>query len=110
MYQLESRDGKIFDTTKEFIKDNNEQDIAVIPKSTDDYLKESQNINEEDLRRIVNPKHLSQDQEEFLAIHERLYHQPYKQMLKLCKQRSLPSKFLKKSFQPPICPSCMFET
>ena len=49
----------MFDTTKEFIKDINKQDIAVTPKSTDDYLKVSQHTNKEDARRIVNPKRLS---------------------------------------------------
>ena len=108
LHRLQSKEGHEFYTTKEHIKLINEKDISTIPITTDDYWNESKQFSEADLQRLANPKALSRDQAEFLHVHEKLYHQPYKQMLKLSKLSILPSKFLKKTFHPPTSPSCVF--
>ena len=107
LYNLKLNDNSTVTTTKEFVSAEDDQDLADIPTSTEDYIRLCQEIKPEDIQRLVSPKALSPIQEEWLQWHERTNHLPYSQMRKLAKAGVLPKKFTN-LHSPPLCPSCAF--
>ena len=64
-------------------------------------------IPEEELKKISDPVTLSPLQEEFLALHECLWHLPFTTMFCLVKLGVLPAKFRKLNGKAPPCVSCL---
>ena len=46
-------------TTREFLKFDGDNEIAVIPQNTDDYVKQCKQIDPEKLQQLINPKQLA---------------------------------------------------
>ena len=62
LYLLLSKDGKVFDTTKECLKPIDEKDTSTIPIIVDDYCNESKQLTDADLQKLDNSKALASDQ------------------------------------------------
>jgi len=93
--------------TREFIKCATDDDVALIPQTTAEYIQQCGQIDPEQLQRLMYPKALDSNQEEWLRWHERLNHIPYSQMKVLAKEKILPST-LNNIKALPLCPSCTF--
>ena len=85
LYQLKTKDDKIFDTTEERIKSADETGMSVIPIITNNDLKDERQLKTSDLQRIAHPKLLTADQEDFFHTHDKLKHQHHKKMKRSCK-------------------------
>eukprot|EP00984_Skeletonema_dohrnii_P006299 scaffold2255_cov139-Skeletonema_dohrnii-CCMP3373.AAC.2 len=71
-------------------------------------LKELHTCNKDEVTNLSDPVTLSPLQEEFLALHERLWHLPFSTMFRLVKLGFLPAKFRKLNNKAPPCVSCLF--
>ncbi len=65
-------------------------DIAWIPSTVPEYRASAADLDEEQLQQIKSPVKLSPLQEEWLSLHERLWHLPFSVMFHLCKLGFLP--------------------
>ncbi len=100
--------GEEITTTRETLREPENPDIAFIPSTVPDYRKASTNLSDEQLESIRKPVKLSPLQEEWLHLHEHLWHLPYSVMFRLVKAGFLPKKFLKLQNSQLPCVSCLF--
>ncbi len=101
-------DGLIIETTREFLHDPLKPDIAWIPSTVPEMRNSADHLEDTQLESLMNPVKLSPLQEEWLALHERLWHLPFSIMFRLAKAGFLNKKFLKLRNEAPPCVSCMF--
>ena len=94
--------------TKESLRAPDSPDIGWIPTSVPEMKQASTELSEEEIAQISNPVKLSPLQEEFLALHERLWHLPFSVMFRLVRLGFLPKKFKKLNNEAPPCVSCLF--
>ncbi len=83
-------------------------DIAWIPSSVPDLHSSAKNLDDYSLKSIIDPVKITPLQEEWLALHERLWHLPFSLMFCLVKTGFLPKKFVKLNNKSPLCVSCLF--
>jgi hypothetical protein len=57
---------------------------------------------------LAHPQHLTPHEQEFLDMHNWLFHLPYSIMFRLAKIGVLPKYFTRLINRPPPCASCMF--
>ena len=107
-FVVRTRDDKKIETTKESLRAPDAPDIGWIPTTIPDKKEAATTLSEEDISRMTNPVTLSPLQEEFLALHERLWHLPFSGMFRLVKLGFLPKKFSKLGNKAPPCVSCIF--
>ncbi len=103
-----SASGDELTATQEQLRDPNLPDIAHIPSNIPDYKELATTISDDQLKAIANPVQLSPLQEEWLALHERLWHLPQSIMFRMVKAGFLNKKFLKLLNNRPPCVSCLF--
>jgi hypothetical protein len=106
--RVRTMNGDLLDTTKESLRAPEDPDIGWIPASVPEKRDAASNLSDEEISRMTNPTTLSPLQEEFLALHERLWHLPFPTMFRLVKLGFLPSKFRKLKNKAPPCVSCLF--
>ena len=106
-FKVKTSSGEEIDTTKEFLRDPKSPDIGWVPTSVPDAKDATADIPDEVLKKISNPVKLSPLQEEFLALHERLWHLPFSVMFRMVKLGLLPNKFRKLKNKAPPCVSCL---
>ena len=95
-------------TTKESLRAPDSPDVGWIPSNVPEMKQASSEFSDKDIAELSNPVQLSPLQEEFLALHERLWHLPFSVMFRMMKLGFLPSKFKKLGNKAPPCVSCLF--
>ena len=95
-------------TTKEHLRSTSNPNIGWIPESAPEYRQAAKLLLEEAIENITLPAHLSPLKQEFLSVHYKLNHPPFKIMLLLAKTSILPRRFLKLRNDLPPCISCLF--
>lgn len=100
--------GNHLETTKEHLRAPEQPDIGWIPSSVPDFQTASGHLTEEQIATITSPRHLSPLQQEFLSLHNRLFHLPFTIMLRMAKLGLLPQRFLKLRNDLPPCIDCLF--
>ena len=95
-------------TTREHLRSPSNPDVGWIPSSTQEYNAAAESLSDKEVEALCSPLHLSPLQQEFLSLHNRLFHLPFAMMLRLCKFGILPKRFLKLRNNLPPCASCMF--
>eukprot|EP00956_Cyclotella_meneghiniana_P029977 scaffold74389_cov38-Cyclotella_meneghiniana.AAC.4 len=84
-------------------------DLTNIPLDAESYCKEvSEGLTEQDIAMMARPKVLTPLQQEFMHLHEKMYHTPFHVMIRLARTGVLPKRFLKLRNDTPICISCNF--
>ena len=106
-FKVKTSSGEEINTTKAFLRDPKSPDIGWIPTSVPDVKEAAADIPDEVLKKMSNPVKLSPLQEEFLALHERLWHLPFSVMFRMVKLGLLPSKFRKLKNKAQPCVSCL---
>ena len=99
---------KEISTTQEHLRSPSNPDVGWIPSSTQEYNAAAESLSDKEVEALCSPLHLSPLQQEFLSLHNRLFHLPFAMMLRLCKFGVLPKRFLKLRNNLPPCASCMF--
>ncbi len=107
-FHVETSSNDIIVTTRESLRDPMTPDIGWIPSTVPDLHAASSQIPVEELEKIAKPVTLSPMQEEWLTLHERLWHLPFAIMFRLAQAGVLPKRFLKLRNSPPPCTSCLF--
>ena len=100
---------EVIETTKESLRSPDDPDIGWIPTTFPEKKEAASNITEKEIDDIANPVSLSPLREEFVSLHERLWHLPFTVMFRLVKLGFLPKKFQKINNKAP-CVSCLFGT
>ena len=95
-------------TTKESLRAPDSPDIGWIPSNIPEKRQAATELDANDFDKLSNPVQLSPMQEEFLALHERLWHLPFSVMFRMVKLGFLPKKFKKLGNKAPPCVSCLF--
>ena len=83
-------------------------DIASIPQTSDDYLRESANVLQSQLDTLLSPKSLSPLQEEMLSHHNRLHHTPFPKLIVMAQQGIIPKRLASLKGRCPLCVACLF--
>ena len=99
---------ELIETTKESLRSPTAPDIGWIPTSVPEKKVAALMLSDKELAKISDPVTLSPLQEEFVALHERLWHLPFSVMFRLVRIGFLPSKFRKLQNKAPPCVSCLF--
>ena len=81
-----------------------------MPTTLPEKKEAASNLTKKEIGDITNPVSLSPLQEEFVNLHERLWHLPFTVMFRLVKIGFLPKKFQKLNNKAPPCVSCLFGT
>eukprot|EP00956_Cyclotella_meneghiniana_P015820 scaffold24563_cov43-Cyclotella_meneghiniana.AAC.8 len=84
-------------------------DLTNIPLDAESYCKEvGEGLTKKDIAMMARPKVLTPLQQEFMHLHEKMYHTPFHVMIRLARTGVLPKRFLKLRNDTPICISCNF--
>ena len=83
-------------------------DIAVIPRTSEEYCKDATNLQPLDLEHILKPITLSPLQEEMLSYHYRLHHKPFLKLIVLAEKHEIPKRLALLKGGCPICIPCLF--
>ena len=81
--QVRSKNDELIETTKESLRSPSDPDIGWIPTSIPEKKATVSTLSDDDIKKISDPVTLSPLQEEFLALHERLWHLPFSVMFRL---------------------------
>jgi hypothetical protein len=109
-YKVRFPEGHELYVTREFLNRPENPEICDLPRTTVEYRDTANMLSEEDIRKLANPPRLSPLQQEFLHMHNRLFHLPYTIMFRLSQLGVLPKYYLNLKETPPPCASCMFGT
>lgn len=101
-------DGEELSTSPTFLQHIDDPDIACVPESPSDFVREVPMLDDEDLSFLSNPKALDDDDIEYLEYHNRLNHLSRDDMYRLSSMNVIPSKFQKYKTSSPFCASCAF--
>jgi hypothetical protein len=85
-------------------------DIASIPQTSEDYVRESELITPSQMEHIMHPKALSPLQEEMMSHHTRLHHLPFPKLIVMAKAGEIPRRLASLKGRCPICVACLFST
>ena len=92
-YTVEFSSGEAEEVPREYLSRPETPDIASIPSTIPELREAAQQLQDTDLKSILNPKPLSPAEQEFLDLHHRLLHLPYPIMFRLAKAGLLPKHF-----------------
>ena len=92
-FTVKPSDGDVFETAREFLRCPDDPDIGWIPATVPEKKHAAASLSDGVIRQLSNPVKLSPLQEEFLALHERLWHLPFSTMFRMVKLGLLPRKF-----------------
>ena len=106
-YVVKLSDGVSFETTKESLRSPDSPDIGWITTPIPEKKSSVADLPDETIKSIANPAKVSPLQEEFLALHERLWHLPFSVWFRLVKAGCVPKKFHKLNNKASPCVSCM---
>ena len=95
-------------TTKEHLRSHNNPDVVWILSLVPKYKQSAKTLSEEDIEKIMSPKHLSPLQQEFLSVYYKLNYLQFMIMLRLSNMSFFPRRFLKSRNDLPPCVSCLF--
>ena len=77
-------------TTKESLRSPDSPDICWIPTNIPEKKSSDADLPDEAVKMLANPVKLSPLQEDFLALHERLWHLPFSVMFRLVEAELCP--------------------
>ena len=83
-------------------------DIANVPISVKQYASEIHNLTPEQLNNIANPETLDNDQWDMIALHTKMNHLPFPEIMKLLEKGIINKRFVKINYSLPVCVSCIF--
>ncbi len=83
-------------------------DIALIPQTSDDYLRESAELSQLQLQTLLSPKGLSPLQEKMLSHHNHLHHMPFPKLIVMARQGVIPKPLASLKGRCPLCVACLF--
>ncbi len=86
-FRIKTKSDESITVTRESLRAPEAPDIGWIPTNVPEHREAASHLSEEELNAIANPVKLSPLQEEFLALHERLWHLPFSVMFRLVKFR-----------------------
>ena len=107
-YNVQFPDASTRLVTREFLHRPEQPEVANIPVTTQNYRDATSTLSDEELDKLANPMHLTPHEQEFLDMHNRLFHLPYTVMFRLAKIDILPKYFARLQKRPPPCASCLF--
>jgi len=84
---------ELIETMKESLRSPTAPDIGWIPTSVPEKKDAASMLSDEELAKISDPVTLTPLEEEFVALHERLWHLPFSVMFRLVKLVSCPQHF-----------------
>jgi hypothetical protein len=90
-FHVRTKDEKLITTTWESLRAPDASDIRWIPSTVPDRREAVSDLSEREIKQLSNPVSLSPLQEDFLALHERLWHLPFFSNVSSCQDR-VPSK------------------
>ena len=111
-FWVRSAANEVINATKESPKAPDSPGIDWIPTSVPKKKGPSSELAEEEIAKIMKlskPVNRFPLQEEWVALHERLWHLPFSTMFRLVKMGFLPQKFLKLKGNCPPCVSCCLD-
>jgi hypothetical protein len=85
-------------------------DIASIPQSLEDNIREIKHITPLQLEHILHPKALSPLQEKIMSHHTRLHHLPFPKLITMAEVGKIPHCLVSLKGCCPICVACLFGT
>ena len=106
-FQVRTTNDELIETTRENLRNPDAPDIGWIPTTIPEKQAATSTLSEEEIASLSEPAKLTPLQEEFVALHERLWHLPYSTMFRLVKLGFLPAKFRKLGNKAPPCVSCL---
>ena len=107
-YSIRLSDGRTIESTKEFLRDQDDDDIFSFPQTLEEYRSKASELEPADLHKIMHPVTLTPLEQEFMDSHHCLQHISYIDMFRMAEYGHLPKRFLKIKKNPPMCPSCIF--
>ena len=90
------------------ITSEEENDVANIPVSPQEFLQNAKYLNEEHLKQLQNPKQLSEMEIEWKRLHDCHGHLAFSDMDKLTAHGVFPKRFGAMKGKTILCPSCIF--
>ena len=90
------------------ITSEEENDVANIPVSPQEFLQNATYLNEEHLKQLQNPKQLSEMEIEWKRLHDRHGHLAFSEMDKLAAHGGFSKRFEAMKGKTILCPSCIF--
>ena len=107
-YLVRLTDGRLIVSTKEFLSDIKDDDYFHIPQNLQEYQAKANDLEPEDLFKVMHPITLTPLEQEFMDSHHSLQHAPFVEMFRMAEYGHLPKRFLKLKKKPPMCASCIF--
>ena len=107
-YSIRLSDGRTIESTKEFLRDQDDDDIFSFPQTLEEYQSKASELEPADLHKIMHPVTLTPLEQELMDSHHSLQHISYTDMFRMAEYGHLPKRFLKIKKNPPMCPSCIF--
>jgi hypothetical protein len=83
-------------------------DIASIPQTSADYVRESKYIKPLQMEHIMHPKTLSPLQEEMMSHHTWLHHLPFPKLIVMVNAGEIPRHLASLKGRCPNCVACLF--
>ena len=84
-FKVRTKNDEMIETNRESLKAPDDPDIGWIPTTISEKVEVTTHLSTIELNSLTNPVTLSPLQEEFLALHERLWHLPFSIMVRLVK-------------------------
>ena len=107
VFEVEFKDGRKIETTREHIELEETPDSFAIPTNAQNILEVASTISKQQLQSLLNPEILTPLQQLWLWWHEVLDHLPRSAMNRLVEKGSLPAKFKALKDWKFVCPSCL---
>ncbi len=84
------------------------QDIASIPQTSEEYRCKCKNFEPSQLEHILSPQSLSPLQKEMMRHHCHLHHTPFPKLITMAEQGEIPKRLSALKGCCPICVACLF--
>ena len=109
-FRVRTTNNEMIETTKESLQSPDDPDIGWIPTMLPEKKQFASNLTEKEIDDITSPVSLSSLQEEFVSLHERLWHLPFTVIFRLVKFGFLSKKFQNIINKAHPCVSSLFGT
>jgi hypothetical protein len=83
-------------------------DVASIPQTSDDFIRESGHISASEMQNLISPTIISPLQEEMLSHHNRLHHLPFPKLIVMAERGEIPKRLAFLKGRCPLCVACLF--
>ena len=108
IYSIKLTCGRVLTTPSTFLHHIDATDVACVPQTSEDYARDSHNLDRATLDFLSRPASLSDEDVEYLEHHNRLNHLSRDAMYRLACADVIPRKVMKYKTSSPFCASCAF--